>query len=277
MSVFRALILGIVQGLTEFLPVSSSGHLQLVPWLADWQLFEDDPELANAFDVALHVGTLVGALSYFAIDVVRYLRAGLGSVLPSGRRDGLSNDSRIAWLLIVATIPAGISGVAFESVLASDDHIWVTAVALIVFGIVLALADRLRGERDADDFTLADALLMGLGQALALQPGVSRSGVTMTVARLRSFDRVAAARLSFLMSLPIIAGAGVYKFLDIGGVSGVPSGARAAFVVGMVAAAATGWFAVWGFLRLVARTNFDAFAAYRVVLGLTVLSVLWVR
>ena len=274
---FRALILGIVQGLTEFLPVSSSGHLQLVPWLFEWNDFDGDDDLATAFDVALHVGTIVGAFAYFARDIARYLRAGLRSALPAGRRDGLTTDARVAWLLIVATVPAALTGVALESVLASDDHVWLTAVCLIVFGVVLAVADRRTGDREADSFSLRDAIFMGVGQALALQPGVSRSGITMTVGRALAFDRVAAARLSFLMSLPIIAGAGVYKFLDIGGLGGVPSDMRLAFAVGMGASAITGFLAVWGLLRLIARVTFDGFALYRVVAGLGVLVVLAIR
>jgi len=277
MSLLRAVILGIVQGLTEFLPVSSSGHLQLVPWLFEWDDFNGDENLANAFDVALHIGTLVGAISYFFKDVMRYATAGLGSLLPSQRANGLSKDARIAWMLIVATIPAGITGVLLESVLASDDHIWLTAVCLIVFGFVLAAADRLPGTRDAEQFGLRDALFMGVGQALALQPGVSRSGITMTVARTLKFDRVAAARLSFLMSLPIIAGAGVFKYLDIGGLGGVPSDMRGAFIAGMLAAAITGWLAVWGLIKALAKVSFDGFAIYRLLAGVGVLIVLLAR
>jgi len=277
MSVFRAIVLGIVQGLTEFLPVSSSGHLQLVPWLFDWNDFEGNEDLANAFDVALHVGTLAGAVAYFFSDIVRYLKAGFSSLIPARRVDGLSTDARIAWLLIVATIPAGITGVLLESVLASDDHIWLTAAALAVFGVVLAVADRLPGERDVDSFMLRDALAVGVGQALALQPGVSRSGITMTVARVLRFDRVAAARLSFLMSLPIIAGAGVFKYLDIGGLSGVPTDMRGAFIAGMLAAAITGFLAVWGLIRLLAKVTFDGFAIYRVAAAIGVFVVLIAR
>lgn len=277
MSVFRALVLGIVQGLTEFLPVSSSGHLQLVPWLFEWNDFDGDEDLANAFDVALHVGTLAGAVAYFFKDIVRYLTAGVQSLFPAARQDGLSTDARVAWLLIVATIPAGITGIALESVLASDDHIWLTAVCLAVFGIVLAAADRLPGDREVDSFRLRDALAVGVGQALALQPGVSRSGITMTVARVLKFDRVAAARLSFLMSLPIIAGAGLFKYLDIGGLSGVPGDLRSAFIVGMLSAAVTGWLAVWGLIRLLARVSFNGFAIYRVLVAIGVLIVLVAR
>jgi len=277
MSIFRAIVLGIVQGLTEFLPVSSSGHLQLVPWLFDWNDFEGNDELANAFDVALHLGTLVGAVAYFWGDIWRYLKAGVGSLHAANRVDGMSTDARVGWLLIVATIPAGITGVLLEEVLASDDKIWLTAAALAVFGIVLAVADRLPGERDVDSFRLKDALAIGIGQALALQPGVSRSGITITVARVLKFDRVHAARLSFLMSLPIIAGAGVFKYLDIGGLDGVPSDMKGAFAAGMIASAITGFLAVWGLIKLLAKVTFDGFALYRVVAAIGIFAVLFAR
>jgi len=277
MSIFRAIVLGIVQGLTEFLPVSSSGHLQLVPWVFDWNDFEGNDELATAFDVALHIGTLVGAVAYFWVDIWKYLKAGFGSLNPANRKDGLSTDARVAWLLIVATIPAGITGVLLEEVLASDNHIWLTAAALAVFGVVLAAADRLPGERDVDSFQLKDALAVGIGQALALQPGVSRSGITITVSRLLKFDRVNAARLSFLMSLPIIAGAGLFKYLDIGGLGGIPSDMQGAFAAGMIASALTGFLAVWGLIKLLAKVTFDGFAIYRIIAALGVFILLIAR
>lgn len=270
MSIWHAIVLGVVQGLTEFIPVSSSGHLQLVPWLFGWDDFAGDENLENAFDVALHIGTLAGALSFFYRDVMRYTVAGFGGL----GRGPMSQDGRIAWLLVVSAIPAGITGVALESVLASDNHLWLTAVALIVFGVALWASDRLGGSREVEGFQLRDAVTMGLGQALALQPGVSRSGVTMSVARLLRFDRTAATRLSFLMSLPIIAGAGVFKFLDVGGLDGIPSDVRAAFLAGMIAAAVTGWLAVWGTLRIVQRMSFQPFMIYRVVAGVAVLALL---
>jgi undecaprenyl-diphosphatase len=276
-SIFRAVILGIVQGLTEFLPISSSGHLQLVPWLFDWKDFEGNQDLANAFDIALHIGTLVGAVAYFWSDILRYLRAGVGSLSPANRTNGLSTDARVGWLLIVATIPAGITGVFLEEVLKSDDKIWLTATVLAVFGVVLALADRLRGERKVDSFQLKDALAIGIGQALALQPGVSRSGITITVARILKFDRVNAARLSFLMSLPIIAGAGLFKYVDIGGLNGIPSDMKAAFAAGMVASAITGFLAVWGLLKILAKATFNGFALYRVMAAIGIFIVLFVR
>lgn len=277
MSIFRAVVLGIVQGLTEFLPVSSSGHLQLVPWLFDWNDFERNEDLANAFDVALHMGTLVGAVAYFWSDIWRYLKAGVGSLSPANRTNGLSTDARVGWLLIVATIPAGLTGVLLEEVLKSDDKIWLTAAALAVFGVVLALADRLPGERDLDSFQLKDALIIGIGQALALQPGVSRSGITITVARVLKFDRVNAARLSFLMSLPIIAGAGLFKYLDIGGLSGIPPDMKAAFAAGMITSAITGFLAVWGLIKLLTKVTFNGFAVYRVLAAIGIFIVLFVR
>lgn len=277
MSIFRAIVLGIVQGLTEFLPVSSSGHLQLVPWLFEWDDFAGDEELANAFDVALHLGTLVGAMAYFWNDVWRYLKAGLGSLSPAARQNGLSTDARIAWLLIVATIPAGITGVLLEQFLKIDDNIWLTAACLAIFGVVLAVADRLKGDRELDSFQLRDAIAVGVGQALALQPGVSRSGITMTVARVLKFDRVDAARLSFLMSLPIIAGAGLFKYLDIGGLGGIPSDMQGAFLAGIIASAITGFLAVWGLIKLLAKVTFDGFAVYRIVAALGVFAVLIAR
>ena len=277
MSIFRAVILGIVQGLTEFLPISSSGHLQLVPWLFDWKDFEGNQDLANAFDIALHIGTLIGAVAYFWSDILRYLRAGVGSLSPANRTNGLSTDARVGWLLIVATIPAGITGVFLEEVLKSDDKIWLTATVLAVFGVVLALADRLRGERKVDSFQLKDALAIGIGQALALQPGVSRSGITITVARILKFDRVNAARLSFLMSLPIIAGAGLFKYVDIGGLNGIPSDMKAAFAAGMIASAITGFLAVWGLLKILAKATFNGFALYRVMAAIGIFIVLFVR
>lgn len=266
-----------MQGLTEFLPVSSSGHLQLVPWLFDWNDFEGNEDLANAFDVALHMGTLVGAVAYFWNDIWRYLKAGFESLNSANRENGLTPDARVAWLLIVATIPAGITGVLLEEVLASDDKIWLTAACLAVFGVVLAAADRLPGHRSVDSFRLKDALAVGIGQALALQPGVSRSGITITVARVLKFDRVNAARLSFLMSLPIIAGAGVFKYLDIGGIGGVPSDMKGAFVAGMIASAITGFLAVWGLIKLLAKVTFDGFAVYRIAAAIGVFAVLIAR
>ncbi len=270
MPIVHAIVLGIVQGLSEFIPISSSGHLALVPWLFGWDDFGDQESLAKAFDVALHIGTLAGALAYFWSDIVGFAKDGLRLVIPANRADS-TPQGRMAWLLVVSAVPAAITGAALDSTIERlDDEFWLIGVMLIIGAVLLLVADRLGGPRDAESFRLRDALLMGLGQAAALQPGVSRSGVTITVARALKFDRVAAARLSFLMSLPIIAGAGAYKFLDVLGEGGIPADFRAPFAVGMATSALTGYAAVWGTIRFVQTRTFSPFVLYRVVAGMAV-------
>ncbi len=271
MPIIHAIILGIVQGLSEFLPISSSGHLAIVPWLFGWDDFGDNQSLAKTFDVALHIGTLAGAIAYFWSDIVVFTREGIRYVVPRNRADAPPEGS-IAWLLVVSAVPAGITGVALNSVIEElDDVYWLIGVMLIVGAALLWLADRLGGPRGPGEFRLRDALLMGLGQAAALQPGVSRSGVTITVARALKFDRVAAARLSFLMSLPIIGGAGLYKFVDVLGEGGIPSDFLAPFAVGMATSALTGYAAVWATIRFVQTRTFAPFVGYRIVVGLVVI------
>lgn len=266
MPILHAIVLGVVQGLSEFLPISSSGHLELTRWLFGWDDLSGDSDLEKSFDVAVHLGTLLAVLVYFWRDIMRLISAGVGAPL---RRQPLDADGRMAWLLIVSMIPAGITGVLLKDAL-STDRIWLIAVALIVFGVVLGWADRLAGSRAADSFRLRDAIGMGLGQALALQPGVSRSGATMTVARVLGFERDAAARLAFLMSIPVIVAAGGYQLLG----ATVPAHFRAAFAWGMVSSALTGYLAIWGTLRLVRTRSFAPFVGYRVLVGLAVLGIL---
>jgi undecaprenyl-diphosphatase len=269
MPIIHAIVLGAVQGLSEFLPISSSGHLELVPWLFGWNDFAGDDSLQKAFDVALHIGTFTGAVAYFWRDLVTFAREGIGALLP---RHETTLEGRIAWLLLLSAVPAAITGALLESAIeGSGDEPALIAVMLIVFGLVLLWADRLGGARPPDRFSRRDALAMGVGQALALQPGVSRSGVTITVGRWLGFTRDGAARLSFLMSIPIIAGAGLYKLVDVQAEGGVPSDLRAAFVWGMATSAVTGWLAVWGTLRLLRTRTFLPFVVYRVCLGVAVL------
>ena len=271
MPLLHAIILGIVQGLTEFLPVSSSGHLILVPWLFGWDDLARDPDLNRTFDVALHIGTFVGALVYFRDDIATFARAAWRSVR---RRSVEEPEERMAWLLVLSAVPAGVVGLLLDSVV--EEHLgaeWLIGVMLVVFGFVLLWADRLDGRRDEKGFGLREAVLMGAAQACALQPGVSRSGATMSMGRWLGFSRDAAARLSFLMSLPIIGGVGVYKGLDVALGEGVPAGYRAAFAWGMAASAVTGFLAVWGLLRLVRSRSFAPFVAYRVVVGIAVVGI----
>jgi undecaprenyl-diphosphatase len=266
MPILHAIVLGITQGLSEFLPISSSGHLRLVPWLFGWEDFAGDASLEKTFDVALHLGTLVGALAYFRADVVRLTRAGL-------RRGALATrDGKMAWLIVASAIPAGITGGLFsDAIERNTGFIWLIATMLIVFGLLLGWADRRTGTRTIAEVTLRDALIMGAGQAVALQPGVSRSGVTMTAGRTLGLTRDGAARFAFLMSLPVTAGALVFKAVDAAGEGGIPDGFAAPFVWGIIASGITGWLAVWGTLRLIRTRTFAPFVAYRILVGIAVL------
>lgn len=270
----HAIVLGVVQGLTEFLPVSSSGHLILVPWLFQWKELTGtaNADFNKTFDVAIHLGTFVGAAAYFWKDLVRFAQAALRSI----RRRAVEDvDERLAWLLLVSAIPGAVAGALLESVVEDNlGQVWLVALMLIVFGLVLLVVDRMKGLRHAEEFSLRDAVVMGVCQAVALQPGVSRSGITITAGRWLGFDRDAAARLSFLMSLPIIGGAALYKGLKVATGGGLPSGAGPAFAWGMVASAVTGLAAVWLVLRVVRTRSFAPFVTYRVAAGLVVLGIL---
>lgn len=266
MSIIEAIVLGIVQGLSEYLPISSSGHLILVPWLFGWDHFDDD-SLKKAFDVALHLGTLVGAMWYFRSDIRRLTRA---AILDPKRKDG-----RLAWLLALSAVPAAITGAFVADVVERNtDQIWLIAVMLIVGAVGLAWADGARGKRTIDEVGVRDAIIIGSAQALALQPGVSRSGVTITAGRFLGLSRDGATRFAFLMSMPITAGALVFKYVDIGGWGGIPDDLQGAFVAGILASAVTGYVAVWGLLSWVRTRSFAPFVVYRLVLAFFVLSVL---
>jgi len=264
----HAIVLGLVQGLSEFLPISSSGHLLLVPWLFGWDDFESE-SVEKAFDVALHIGTVFAAIAYFRHDLVRYVREGLALVVR--RERPATQDGKLAWLLVVSTIPAAAVGALFESQI--DERLGtptIIAVSLIVFGLVLALADRVVGHRRVESYTARDALLVGAAQAIALNPGTSRSGITMTAARLRGFDRESAARLSFLMMIPVTTGAVLLKMMGLID-EGIPDGLHVPMVVGVVTSGLAGWFAVWGTIRFVQTRSFTPFVIYRVALGIAVL------
>jgi undecaprenyl-diphosphatase len=261
LSDWQALVLGVVQGLTELLPISSSGHLILVPWLADWRYLEAHPDFNKTFDVALHLGTLVAVVVYFWADVVRLVAAWVGSVR---RRRIATPDERVAWLVVVATIPAALAGAVGET--AIEEHLgqpWQIAIFLAVFGLVLWVADRRPERRGLPGIGLRPALLVGLAQALALAPGVSRSGITISTGRFLGLDRDAAARLSFLLLIPIVFGAGVLQGLKDVVLTGLPPGSAGPFVVGMIAAAVTGLAAIWALLGYVRRHDYTAFVVYR--------------
>jgi undecaprenyl-diphosphatase len=266
--ILHAVVLGLVQGLTEFLPISSSGHLILVPWLFGW----DDIESASvkkAFDVALHLGTLVAVVGYFRRDIVTYVRE--GTRLLWHRQRPIDVDGRIAWLLVLATVPAGIVGVVFGDWI--DEQLGtpvIIALSLIGFGLLMAWADRRAGRRQLEELAARDAVFVGAAQALALNPGTSRSGITITAGRQLGFDRDAAARLSFLMSIPVIAGAVLVKGVELIS-EGVPDDLVAPMIVGIVTSGLSGWLAVWGTLRWVRTHDFTPFVIYRLAAGVLVL------
>lgn len=271
MPLWQALILGLVQGATEFLPVSSSGHLQVIPWMFGWDDLEGQPDLERAFDVALHLGTFVGAAGYFRADIVRLSKAGLAAV---AKRRIETDDERAAVLLALSSVPAAAVGATLDALLEGDFiGEGVIGVLLIVFGILLWLSDRVGSDRPASSWRALDALVMGTAQALALFPGVSRSGATITSARFLGLSRDAATRLSFLMALPVTAGAITYEGVKLVRAGGIPPGFGGAFVVGIGAAAVTGFGAVWGLLKLVRTRSFAPFVLYRVIAGAVVIAV----
>jgi len=270
-SIFHAIVLGLVQGLTEFLPISSSGHLILAPWLFGWNDFSN-LETQRAFDAALHLGTLVAVLFYLRADLVPYVREGI-RVVVSPKKANIAIGQR-AWMFVLSAVPAGIAGALAED--------WITkklgtpaliAISLMVFGVVLVWADRQTGTRDLDSFSTRDALLIGAAQVLALNPGTSRSGITITAARKFGFSRDAAARVSFLMSVPVIGGAVLLKLTKLAS-DGIPDGLLIPMIVGIISAGISGWIAMWGMIRLLRSRSFTPFVMYRFVAGIAVLTLL---
>jgi undecaprenyl-diphosphatase len=251
-NLLQSVVLGIVQGLTEFLPISSSAHLILVPYFLGW------PDPGLAFDVALHLGTLIGVLAYFWKDFWDML------VVPAERKT--------IGFLLVATIPGAVAGLLFEHKIETIFRSpFLIAWALILLGVLLALADRLwTGDKKVSDLTWMTAAVIGLSQALALVPGVSRSGITITTALALGFERREAARFSFLMSAPIIAGAGLLKFHAI-----MSSPDKIALGAGFACSALAGFFAIWALMRYVQTRSYMPFAVYRWILGLFVLVKVW--
>lgn len=265
LSDWQALVLGVVQGATELLPISSSGHLILVPWLAGWDYLQQHPDFNKTFDVALHLGTLVAVVLYFWSDVVRYTTAWFRSVR---RRRIETTDERISWYIAAATVPAAIAGAAGESFI--EDHLgdpWQIAVAMALFAILLWLADKLSAQREIEDIGWRGAIGVGLAQCLALIPGVSRSGVTITAGRYLRLDRDDAARLAFLLLIPIVFGAAVLKGIKDVALEGLPPGSAGPFVVGVLAAAGVGMIAIWALLGYVRRHTYTVFVVYRLVLA----------
>jgi undecaprenyl-diphosphatase len=267
----QALVMGIVQGLTEFLPVSSSGHHIVVPFLFGW----DDAFISSlAFSVMLHIGTLGALLVYFRADWLRLVPAGLAALRDRSFRG--DPDRRLAWLLVASTIPAAIAGVLLQDLIETAfREIGLVAVTLMVGGGILWLADRRGGRsRGIHDVTLPVALAIGAAQALALVPGISRSGISISAARFAGLDRAAAARFSFLMATPITAGAAVFEVQRLVSGDVAVDVSAGPLMVGMVAAFVSGALAISVLLRFLRTSSLEIFVWYRLALAATVL-VVW--
>lgn len=260
MALFHAVILGIVQGLGEFLPISSSAHLILVPWVFGW------PESGLAFDVALHMGTLLAVTIYFWRDLITLAREGLtrGTRTPMGR---------VAWGIVLGTLPGAAAGFVLEDRMADVRHPALIAALLALMGVVLYVADRRgRKERELAGVRVVDVVWMGVGQAAALIPGVSRAGATITAGLLRGLDRETSARISFLLGWPIILGAGILALRHLDRASLTP-----AFFAGVAASAVTGYAVIAFLLDYLRRGTFLVFAGYRVAIAALTIFLVLVR
>lgn len=265
MPLYQAIVLAIVQGLTEFLPVSSTAHLVLFPWFAGWK----DPGLT--FDVALHAGTLVAVVIFFWRMWVEMLKAAVG--LGDSENPEVRQNRRLFWLLVICTIPAGIAGLAFEKQAESAFRTpLVIGLALIVVGLIMWWGEAVsRDSESLKEVTLWDSVVVGIAQAFAVIPGVSRSGSTMTAGLFRSMKRETAARFSFLLSTPIIAGAALKKGLEVRH-EGLPPDMRMPFLVGIVVSAIVGYIVIGWLIRYLERRTFRVFVIYRIALGVIVLA-----
>jgi undecaprenyl-diphosphatase len=266
MSLFHVVVLALVQGLTEFLPVSSSAHLALAPWLLGWQ------DQGLVFDIALHFGTLLAVVVYFFRDWLQITAGGFG--LGTARDPDLRGNPHLLWYLAAATVPVGVAGLALkdyvETVFRSP---FIIGSMLIAVGLLMALAEsRGRFQKRIGHISLIDALYIGTAQALAIVPGTSRSGITMTAGLFRNLEREAAARFSFLLSTPAVFAAAVKAFLDLQKQGGIPPDMRVAFALGIVLSALTGLAAIAFLLRFLRTRSLRPFVLYRVVFGIIVIA-----
>lgn len=271
MSLFHAIVLAIVQGITEFLPISSSAHLALAPWLLGW------PDQGLAFDIALHVGTLLAVIAYFLRDWVQLIASGFG--LRTNTRPDLAANSRLLWLVVAATIPAAVAGVLLkhtvETTLRSP---FVSGTMLVVFSGIMAAAERYgRHYRPISSISPGDALFIGTAQAIALVPGVSRSGSTISAGLFRHLERAAAARFSFLLSTPVIAGAAVKAAYDLHKTGGLAPDMRLPVTVGIITSAITGWLVIAFLLNYLKHRSLKLFIYYRLIFGIIVIALAMLR
>ena len=264
MSIFQALILGIVQGLTEYIPVSSTAHLILVPWLLGWDFSQ---ETKFVFDVLVQWGTLIGVMIYFWRDILAIARAVVSGLLQ--RQPFGTLEARIGWLVLCATIPAVIAGVLFKQfVVQLYDLYVVIAIVLILGGFLMMAAEHWgKRQRGVGKMTVADSIFIGLWQVLAMIPGISRSSATISGAMLRHFTREDAARFSFLMSIPALLGAGVVALKDLFEVQGLLASLAAPLAVGFIAAAISGYLSIRWLLGYLKNRPLNRFVFYRFAFG----------
>jgi len=267
MPLLEVIILGLVQGLTEFLPISSTAHLALVPWLFGWQ----DPGLG--FDIALHVGTLAAILIYFFRDWLQILLQGFG--IPFDGDPTLRRNKMLLWLVALATLPVGFFGYLFKK---QAESVWrtptVIATMMIGVGILLWICDRIgRRQKDLGHVTVVDSLLIGLAQALSIVPGTSRSGITISAGLWRNLDRPTAARFSFLLSTPAIAAAAAKDFYDIyKHEGGLPPEMHMPFIVGILVSGVSGLVVIHFFMEFLRRRSMGVFVAYRIIFGIIIIA-----
>jgi len=272
MSLFQVVVLAILQGFTEFLPISSSAHLALAPWLFGW------PDQGLSFDIALHFGTLAAVVIYFFRDWLQIIGQGLG--MSNGSDPDLRRNRMMLWFLVAGTIPVGVAGLLFKH---QSEEVWrhnpyLIGGMLIGVGVLMAVAERAgRKIRDISNLGPFDAAAIGIAQALAVVPGTSRSGITITAGLFRDFDRQSAARFSFLLSTPAIAAAGLKDFYDLMKHGGLPAELRVPFAVGILVSAITGCFVIGFFMRYLRRSSLNFFVGYRIIFGILVIALAYFR
>ena len=271
MPLLQAIVLAVVQGITEFLPISSTAHLYLTSWLLGWHAEALD------FDIALHIGTLLAILLYFLRDWLQILAQGLG--MRFGHDEELKQNRMMLWLLAIGTIPVGVLGYVFSK---QAETTWrnpyVMGVMLVAVGVLMWLAERAgRMRRDLSSVNLPDSVVIGIAQALAIVPGTSRSGITISAGLFRDFDRQSAARFSFLLSTPAIAAAAGKALYDMHKQGGLHAILNAPFLVGVAVSALTGCAVIGWFLHYVRRSSLLPFVYYRIIFGIIVIALAFIR
>ena len=267
MSIFQAILLGIVQGVTELLPISSSAHLAIIPWLFDWTKSESFKAAFESFDVALHFGTLLAIGIFFFKDWIKLIKGGIEQL-----RGNKTTEGKMFWYLVLATIPGGAIGFLLDHFVGDAlEQPIIIGIALAVMGVILYFVDKhSKAKTTFKDMTLKQTFLIGLSQCLAFIPGVSRSGVTMTTGRLMGIDRESTAKYSFLLSTPIVVGATLYKAKDF-------AFGELSFYIGVLVSFIVGLFVIKFLLEFLKKGSFKGFAIYRVIVGIIIVAMTFIK